>query len=352
MEQQLEPRVRYAQTEDGVNIAFASVGSGPGLVVLPMVPFGFFQFEWQIPEYRAVFEALARYMELVQYDARGNGLSERTANDCSMAGMLRDLDAVVRRADLDRFALFGLFNGVPIALAYAAAHPERVTHLVLWAAFARGQLGQADPQTQALLSLIERDWSLFTETAASAWMGWLPAEAARRVARGFRAAVTPETARAMLDAAMRTDVSNLLGGIVAPTLVLHRSTMPLDVVGPQELLARLPNAQLRLLEGESASPYVGDWNAVVRSVLQFCVSEEAILAAGAPTPIPLMDDGLTPREVEVLRLVAAGDANQEIAAKLGVSVHTVERHVANIYHKIDARGRADATAYALRHHLA
>ena len=106
-----------------------------------MVPFGFFQFEWQIPEYRAVFEALARYVELVQYDVRGNGLSERNATDFSMAGMLRDLDAVVRRANLEHFALFGLFNGAPIALAYAAAHPERVTHLVLWAAFARGQLG-------------------------------------------------------------------------------------------------------------------------------------------------------------------------------------------------------------------
>jgi DNA-binding CsgD family transcriptional regulator len=62
--------------------------------------------------------------------------------------------------------------------------------------------------------------------------------------------------------------------------------------------------------------------------------------------------GLTPRELEVLRHLAAGDANQEIATRLGLSVHTVERHVANIYRKIDARGRADATAYALRHHIA
>ncbi|HLZ30000.1 MAG TPA: alpha/beta fold hydrolase [Chloroflexota bacterium] len=348
MEQPLEPRVRYAQTLDGVNIAFASVGSGPPLVLLPMVPFGFFQFEWQIPEYRAVFEGLARHVELVQYDARGSGLSERTATDFSMAGMLGDLDAVVRRANLEQFALFGLFNGAPIALAYAAAHPERVTRLVLWAAFARGQLGQSDPQTQALLSLIERDWSLFTETAASFWMGWLPAEAARRVARGFRAAVSPETARAMLDAAMRTDVSHLLAAISAPTLVLHRSIMPLDLAGPQELVAHLPDAQLSVLEGESASPYIGDSSGVVRAVVQFCLGDaEPVVAADTP----VMEDGLTPREVEVLRHVAGGDANQEIAARLGLSVHTVERHVANIYHKIDARGRADATAYALRHHL-
>ena len=321
------------------------VGSGPPLVLLPMVPFSFFQFEWQIPEYRAVFEALSEHMQLVQFDARGNGLSERDVSDFSMAAMLRDLEAVVRRANLDQFALFGLFNGSPVALAYTAQHPERVSQLVLWAAFARGRLGQADPQTQALLSLIERDWSLFTETAASAWMGWLPAEAARRVARGFRAAVTPQTARLMLDAALRLDVSAQLELITTPTLVLHRELIPLDLSGPRELAARIPSAQLALLEGESASPYIGDSGSVVRRILEFCTA--AVSVPAAPQP----EHGLTSRELEVLRYVASGDANQEIAVKLHLSVHTVERHIATIYRKIDARGRADATAYALRHRL-
>jgi pimeloyl-ACP methyl ester carboxylesterase/DNA-binding CsgD family transcriptional regulator len=314
-------------------------------VLLPMVPFSFFQFEWQIPEYRSAFEALAEHMQLVQYDARGNGLSERDVADFSMAAMLRDLDAVVRRANLDHFALFGLFNGSPIALAYAAQHPERVSQVVLWAAFARGQFGQADPQTQALLSLIERDWSLFTETAASAWMGWLPAEAARRVARGFRAAVTPQTARLMLDAALRVDVSAQLELITTPTLVLHRELIPLDLSGPRELAARIPSAQLALLEGESASPYIGESGSLVRRILEFCTAAVPVPAA------PRTEHDLTSRELEVLRYVASGDANQEIALKLQLSVHTVERHIANIYRKIDARGRADATAYALRHHL-
>ena len=61
---------------------------------------------------------------------------------------------------------------------------------------------------------------------------------------------------------------------------------------------------------------------------------------------------LTPREVEVLRLVAAGESNAEIAARLGVTINTVERHVVNVYRKIDARGRADATAFAIRNGLA
>jgi pimeloyl-ACP methyl ester carboxylesterase/DNA-binding CsgD family transcriptional regulator len=351
----MEPRLRYARTDDGVDIAFGTVGSGPALVLLPMTPFSFFQVEWQVPEYRAVFEALAQELQLVQYDARGTGLSQRDVTDFTMSAMLRDLRAVVHRASLERFALFGLFNGSPIAVAYAAEHPECVSHLVLWGAFARGHLGQADPQTQALLSLIERDWSLFTETAASAWMGWLPAEAARRVARGFRAAVSPDIARATLEALSRTDVTDLLQAVSAPALVLHRSTMPLAVAGPTELVARLPEAQLLVLEGDSASPYVGDSSAVARRILEFVLGRVApaargeTMSPGAGTGVP---HGLTPRELEVLRHLAAGDSNQEIAARLLVSVHTVERHVANIYRKIDARGRADATAYALRHQLA
>jgi DNA-binding CsgD family transcriptional regulator len=67
---------------------------------------------------------------------------------------------------------------------------------------------------------------------------------------------------------------------------------------------------------------------------------------------PAYPDGLTEREVEVLRLIAAGRSNREIADELVLSVRTVERHITNLYGKIDARGKADATAYALGHGLA
>jgi DNA-binding NarL/FixJ family response regulator len=67
--------------------------------------------------------------------------------------------------------------------------------------------------------------------------------------------------------------------------------------------------------------------------------------------LPAAATGLTPREVQVLRQVAAGSTNKEIAGELGVAVSTVERHLVNLYNKIGARGRADAIAYALRHRL-
>jgi pimeloyl-ACP methyl ester carboxylesterase len=95
-------------------------------VLLPTIPFGYFQAEWEIPEYRTVFEALARHVQLVQYDARGNGLSQRDVRDVSFDVMMRDLNAVVRRANLQRFALFGLFGGSPLALKAARRHSPYV----------------------------------------------------------------------------------------------------------------------------------------------------------------------------------------------------------------------------------
>jgi DNA-binding NarL/FixJ family response regulator len=76
-------------------------------------------------------------------------------------------------------------------------------------------------------------------------------------------------------------------------------------------------------------------------------SAEALVTSGPSVP-----DGLTARELEVLRLVASGRSNREIAEELVLSVRTVERHVTNLYAKIGARGKADATAYAFRHGLA
>lgn len=111
----------------------------------------------------------------------------------------------------------------------------------------------------------------------------------------------------------------------------------------QELAARIPNAELVILEGDHINPFEGDLDGFLRVIDAFLEGTPA--AGGYP-------DGLTSREVEVLRLVAAGRSNREIAASLVLSERTVARHVTNIYGKTGAGSRAEATAYALRHGLA
>jgi DNA-binding CsgD family transcriptional regulator/pimeloyl-ACP methyl ester carboxylesterase len=350
------PRISYARSADGVSLAFTVAGDGPALVFVPWVPFSNLRTEWQNPLLRRVFEQLARRLTLVHYDGRGTGHSQRDVTDLSLEAMVSDLEAVIGRAGLAEVSLLGQYNSCPHAIAYAARHPQRVKRMVLFAGSARGWDAMSGKQTQALLSLIEQDWDLFADTAAHQWMGWSAGQAGRAMADGIRGAVTPQIARATMQAASAADVTELLPRVAAPTLVLHPRGMtqiPVDVA--RSLAMGLPHGRLVMLEGAQPVLFTEDPAPVVNLLGGFFC--DGIEPAEAPPAVAdgrsvVPTDGLTPREVEVLRLVAAGESNSQIARRLGLSTHTVERHVVNLYRKIGARGRADATAYALRSGLA
>ena len=347
----MEPRIEYARASDGVTIAYTTNGSGPPVVWLPPVPFSNIVAQWQIPLLRSAYEGLGRHLRVILYDGRGTGQSQREVEDLGLEAMIRDLEAVVLSARMGRFALFGYYHSCLLAIAYAAAHPRQVTRLVLFGGAARGWDAMAPAETQALLSLIERDWDLFTDAAAHAWLGWSAGETGRLMADAFRTATTPAMARSMLRLARETDVSSDLPLIRVPALVLHRQgerQIPVDV--SRGLAAALPNGTLVELAGSTATLFVEDLEGDLKVLVDFLTDSVA-----QPRTPPQRraargraSDDLTPRELDVLRLVAGGDSNAEVAHRLGLSVHTVERHLANLYPKIGARGRADATAYAIR----
>ena len=350
------PRISYARGADGVSLAFTVTGDGPALVFAPWVPFSNLRMEWQNPLLHQVFEQLAQELTLVHYDGRGTGHSQRDVTDVSLEAMVSDLEAVIGRTGLTQVSLLGQYNSCPHAIAYAARHPERVSRMVLFGGSARGWTAMSARQTQALLSLIEQDWDLFADTAAHQWMGWSAGEAGRAVADGIRAAVTPQIARATMQAASAADVTELLPRVAARTLVLHPREMTQIPVGmAQSLAIALPRGRLVLLDGAQPVLFTEHPDEIVSLLTSFFrdgvepAETPSAVAAGRPVP---PSDGLSPRELEVLRLLAAGESNAQIARRLGLSTHTVERHVANLYRKTGARGRADATAYALRHGLA
>ena len=354
------PRISYARSSDGVSLAFTVAGHGPALVFVPWVPFSNLRLEWQNPFLNRAFEQLAQRLTLVHYDGRGTGHSQRDVTDLSLGAMVSDLEAVIDRAGLAEVSLLGQYNSCPHAIAYAARYPEKVKRMVLFAGSARGWNAMSAKQTQALLSLIEQDWDLFADTAAHQWMGWSAGEAGRAVADGIRGAVTPQIARATMQAASAADVTEQLPRVAAPTLVLHpRDMTQIPVEVARSLAMDLPRGRLVLLEGAQPVLFGETPGEVVMLLVDFfCDGIEpagvapaaATAAAGGRTG--LASNGLSHRELEVLRLVAAGESNAQIARRLGLSTHTVERHVANLYRKISARGRADATAYALRNGLA
>jgi pimeloyl-ACP methyl ester carboxylesterase/DNA-binding CsgD family transcriptional regulator len=357
------PPLNRARSTDGVTIAWTSVGSGPALVHLPGAPFSNLEAEWRIPVLRRAYNGLARHLRFIQFDSRGTGRSQRDVSDVSLEAMLRDLDAVIQAAGLQRFALLGFYSSVTQAIAYAARHPDRVSHLILFGGSARGWNPMSGPATQALLSLIERDWDTFVESATHAWLGWPNGEEGSLAAEWFRTATTPTMARLTLQAAGEIDVTGDLAAVRCPVLVLHRlgqHVIPIEM--SQELVTGMPRAQLRLLAGQSASLFFEDANEAVAAIVEFLTNARPAAAvaqpeAGVPpgrseTPSADRASRLTPRETDVLRLIAAGESNAEIAARLGVTDNTVERHVTNLYRKIDARGRADATAFAIRRGIA
>ena len=155
--------IRYCTTSDGVRLAYASIGSGPPLVKASNW-LTHLDFEWGSPIWRHWWSALSLHHRVVRYDERGNGMSQRDVADVSFDTWVRDLETVVDAAGLDRFPLLGISRGGPIAIAYAVKHPERVTHLVLYGAFAAGLNHIGKPHElearRALVSLMRLGWGL------------------------------------------------------------------------------------------------------------------------------------------------------------------------------------------------
>jgi len=204
----------------------------------------------------------------------------------SLDALVLDLEAVAERLSLETFALLATINLGPVAVAYAARHPERVSHLILWCSWARGGDVWRSPQLQGIRALRDKDWELYTETVAHAYLGWSEAEAARGMAAFLRECTTWQTAQAAQGAVEEFDATALLPQVKAPTLVLHRRQFPVfDVAVARGLASRIPDARLALLEGASAAPWVGDVEAVLSAIDEFLgEGEEAGAAAEALGP--------------------------------------------------------------------
>jgi class 3 adenylate cyclase len=170
-----------------------------------------------------------------------------------------DLEAVADRLGLERFDLYAFGAGTRIAIAYAVRHSEQVSRLVLVSTFARGSEFLGLTQTQAVFGLMEKDWELFTETAARWVVGWADEEMAREMAGLFRECVTQEAALAAYRAVDQFDSSSLLGRVRSPTLVIHVRQFPIIEVGvAQGLASRIPDARLAVVEDTESAIRAAD----------------------------------------------------------------------------------------------
>jgi pimeloyl-ACP methyl ester carboxylesterase len=260
----------------------AGGGSSSGC---PPLPARHLELEWEQPGERRWLEWLAGRYTLVQYDPRGLGLSDRTVTSFALDALERDVDAVVGRVAADGVVLGAEVNSGPLAIAYAARHPDRVSHLILWCATTRLVEGIGS-HVDALLALAERDWELFTLTAAHLVMGWSAGHSAHQAVALLRASLSPEAVPAMVRDAFPIDVTDQLELVRAPTLVLHRRDIPIPLERAVELASRIPRARLVVLEGTSMCPVSGDWTAVAEAFDDFLGSAAPDEPVRPPTPMP------------------------------------------------------------------
>ncbi len=304
----MEPRIQYAKTEDGVSIAYWTLGEGMPVVQVPAGIFSHIQLEWQTPQLRQWYERIAQKRMYVRYDGRGTGMSDRDAADHTLEALVLDLEAVVDRLGLKSFCLFGLFGYAPVAIKYAVQHPERVSHLILWMATAR--ISDMPPAWQAFEELKEKDWSLYSEALAGL-MGGEPAEV-RAASVFIRESVTPETAKAISDAQRQFDATALLPKVTAPTLVLHRPQAQfLNVDEGKRLASQIPDARLVLLEGTSSFTMVGDVEPVLDAFDEFLGDGGEVTAPPAAAPTGMVTILFTDMESSTALTQSLGDAKAQ-----------------------------------------
>jgi class 3 adenylate cyclase len=243
----MEPQVQYAKTSDGVNIAFASMGEGPPLVRVPVLGAAHAQRDWAM--FPNIFPPLTRTFRLILYDSRGTGLSDRDATDFSMGAMTRDLEAVIDRTGLRSFAVLAINDAVPIAVTYAATFSDRVSHLILIDGWTNWSDYVGTPVLEAHKALMDKDWTLLTETMARVFMGFDDPHLIGLLGEHFRACIEPEAYRALVEALKSYDVSALLAGVRAETLVLHNNNHRfLSVRAGQKLAAGIPDARFLAID--------------------------------------------------------------------------------------------------------
>ena len=255
----MEHPIGFCTNPDGARIAYTTFGHGP-TIVLPPITLGMVNTWHAIPDSRYVFENLARYHTIVLYDMRGAGLSDRNRTVFTLESELQDLETVINHLKLDKVILDGSMWGGPIAVAYAARYPERVTHLILNGSFAYYGKYVSDEIKSSLISLVrqQNNWlgirSLLCLTNPQASTD----EIALLVAI-YAELITPENFAHVLQMRYTLDVTNLCPVVKSPTVVIHfKGDLMIDFKAGLELASLIPRARFVPLEGIFKGAYAQD----------------------------------------------------------------------------------------------
>jgi len=349
----LRQRIRFCRAQDGVGIAVATIGKGPPLLCTPH-RLSHLELDARGPVWNSWLRELARERTCILYDQRGCGLSDRVVPSLSFEDQVSDLETVADACGLDQFALFGLSHGGAAAIAYAAKHPERLSHLLLLGAYARGALRreathQQREEAEILTKLIRIGWTRDNPAFRQIFSTMHIPEGTSAQQQSFsellRGAAPAENAAAILEASQQLDVTSLARAIRAPTLVLHArgdAVVPFDE--GRHLAALVPSARFLPLETRNHVVIENEpaWAELMTEL-------RAFLGGAAHTARVQRCAGvarLSRTELQVLALLARGLHNSAIAAQLRKGEKTVRNQVSGILSKLQVSSRAEAVALA------
>ena len=334
------PPVQYVKTSDGISIAYTDVGEGLPFILMPAAS-SHVQLNWN-PAHRLAewLPGLRERFRLICYDGRGQGMSGRGLGPgYSMDSLSNDLEAVVTRLQLERFVIMGSHASGHAAIRYSASSPAQLLALVLTPTSMTGKQWSVIDN----IDLARQNWEFF-----SSFFNQNSPTADLRVANAeiLRKSVTQDDWLKMASIWRDSEVETLLPQVHSPTLILHpRDYLNIPVAQSEQVAAMIPNAQLTLIDGTST---FGDAASGLKAIDDFFAESVEKLSIFDASSIA----NLSSREVEVLRLLATGKSNQQMANDLVISINTVNRHVSNIYAKLSVDNRTEAAVYAQQNGLA
>ena len=264
----METQIGFCTNPDGARIAYETFGHGPTIVIPPFL-LGPVNKWGGNPDVRYVFENLARYHTIVLYDPRGAGLSDRNRTVFTLETDLQDMETVINHFKLDTVILDGSMWGGPVAVAYAAKYPERVTNLILFGTYAYYGKFLPDEVKSSILSLLrqQNNWLGLRSFMSLMWPQGSTDEIALMVAI-YSEITTPENFARVLQMRYTLDVTNLCPSVKAPTIVIHfKGDLMIDFKAGLELASLIPNARFVPLEGIFQGEYARD--SLLRAKFEF-----------------------------------------------------------------------------------
>jgi pimeloyl-ACP methyl ester carboxylesterase len=279
------PPTRYAKSGDA-SIAYQVVGEGPIDVVL-VLGFGtHLELQWELAQMARFFERLSSFARLIIFDKRGTGLSDPVAEVPTLEQRADDVRTVMDAAGSERAALFGISEGGPMSVLFAATHPERVTALVLYGAMARTTeapdypwASPAEALRESAAEFIAPYWGQPSDAILELFAPSLAQDprAIDHSARIERSAASPSMVQKIFEMFLDVDVRAVLPTIHVPALVLHRrGDRVVNRRAGQDLAARIAGSRYIELDGIDHVPWAGDAEAVLAEIEEFLTGRRPV----------------------------------------------------------------------------